>query len=269
MSSDLMDWAAAHLEDARVKAIVGVRGANKTGALEAVRNLLRARGVDAARLVSIDFEDVRFRRLKTADDVLAFLHRLPGCAMPRYLFLDEISRVGAHAELLRRLHELPAWNASSTATAVGAGDEAFRPYPWICAFRQWTDPHLSRSPCELERIWCQIFMRDVACCVNHPDIRAKEALAEFLSDHLGEPDDPARGRGGTARVRTGDCGEFHPRLPQGAGTVLSRRGVGSLRRVREARHPEVRRAPVLHGSRVAGVAVWRGADIRGGARRAQ
>ncbi len=162
MSSDLMDWAAAHLEDARVKAIVGVRGANKTGALEAVRNLLRARGVDAARLVSIDFEDVRFRRLKTADDVLAFLHRL---------------------------HELPAWNvwgASSTATAVGAGDEAFRPYPWICAFRQWTDPHLSRSPCELERIWCQIFMRDVACCVNHPDIRAKEALAEYLSDHLGE-----------------------------------------------------------------------------------
>lgn len=109
--------------------------------------------------------------------------------MPRYLFLDEISRVGEHAELLRRLHELPAWNvwvASSTATAVGAGDEAFRPYPWVCAFRQWTDPHLSRSPCELERIWCQIFMRDVACCVNHPDIRAKEALAEFLSDHLGE-----------------------------------------------------------------------------------
>lgn len=189
MPSDLMDWTAAHLEDARVKAIVGVRGANKTGALEAVRNLLRTRGVDAARLVSIDFEDVRFRRLKTADDVLAFLRRLPGCSMPCYLFLDEISRVGAHAELLRRLHELPAWNvwvASSTATAVGAGDEAFRPYPWVCAFRQWTDPHLSRSPCELERIWCQIFMRDVACCVNNPDIRAKEALAEFLSDHLGE-----------------------------------------------------------------------------------
>lgn len=118
MPSDLMDWAAAHLEDARVKAIVGVRGANKTGALEAVRNLLRARGVDAARLVSIDFEDVRFRHLKTADDVLAFLHRLPGCSMPCYLFLDEISRVGAHAELLRRLHELSAWNvwvASSTA----------------------------------------------------------------------------------------------------------------------------------------------------------
>lgn len=54
MASGLMDWAVAHLDDARVKAIVGVRGANKTGALESVRNLLRARGADEARLVSID-----------------------------------------------------------------------------------------------------------------------------------------------------------------------------------------------------------------------
>ena len=189
MPSGLTDWAAAHLDDARVKAIVGVRGANKTGALAEVRNLIRARGVDESRLVSIDFEDVRFRHLKTADDVLAFLHRLPGCAMPRFLFLDEISRVGAHAELLRRLHELTAWNvwvASSTATAVGADDEAFCPYPWVCAFRLWPDSSQPRSTCVLERIWCEIFMRDVACCVNHPDIRAKEALAEYLSDHLGE-----------------------------------------------------------------------------------
>ena len=107
-----------------------------------------------------------------------------------------------------------------------------------------------------------------------PDFHARCCLLREPPGHSGEggvggvpvrpsgrADDPARGRGGTARVRTGDCGEFHPRLPQGAGTVLSRRGVGSLRRVREARHPEVRRAPVLHGSRVAGVAVWRGADI--------
>ncbi len=187
--SDLESWAAAHLDETCVKAIVGVRGANKTGALEVVRNLIRARGVDDARLVSIDFEDVRFRHLKTADDVLAFLHRLPGCAMARYLFLDEIGRIGAHAELLHRLHELPAWNvwvASSTATAIGAGDEAFRPYPWVCAFRLWPDPAQPRSTCVLERIWCEIFMRDVACCVNHPDIRAKEALAEYISDRLGE-----------------------------------------------------------------------------------
>lgn len=187
--SDLQNWAAAHLDDTCVKAIVGVRGANKTGALETVRNLIRARGVDEARLVSLDFEDVRFRHLKTADDVLAFLRRLPGCAVTRYLFLDEISRVGAHAELLHRLHELPAWNvwvASSTATAVGAADEAFRPYPWVCAFRLWPDPSQPRATCVLERVWCEIFLRDVACCVNHPDIRAKEALAEYLSDHLGE-----------------------------------------------------------------------------------
>ena len=83
MSSDLMDWAAAHLEDARVKAIVGVRGANKTGALLAVRDWLRARGVEEARLVSLDFEDVRFRHFATADDVLCHLEDLPPCAAPR------------------------------------------------------------------------------------------------------------------------------------------------------------------------------------------
>lgn len=59
----LAKWVQAGQDDARVKMIVGVRGANKTGVLRAVRNWLRTRGVEGARLVDIDFEDVRSRHL--------------------------------------------------------------------------------------------------------------------------------------------------------------------------------------------------------------
>lgn len=80
--SGLSNWVHAGLDDARVKVLVGVRGANKTGALLAVRDWLRARGVEEARLVSLDFEDVRFRHFATADDVLCHLEDLPPCAAP-------------------------------------------------------------------------------------------------------------------------------------------------------------------------------------------
>ena len=183
---DVSSWAQGGLDDARVKMIVGVRGANKTGVLRAVRAWLRTRGVEEARLVDVDFEDVRFRRLETMEDVLGFLGRLPPCDRPRFLFLDEIGRIGGHAELLRRLSEMRAWNvwaASSTACALG---EEAAPGAWMSVCRVWPNQRAFRPRQVLERIWGQIFMRDIVSGVKHPDIRAKEALAEYFSDHLGE-----------------------------------------------------------------------------------
>lgn len=186
--SDLANWVQTGLDDARVKMVVGVRGANKTGVLRAVRSWLRARGVEEERLVDIDFEDVRFRRFETMKDVLDFLHRLPPCDRPRFLFLDEIGRIGGHGELLRRLSEDREWNvwvASSTAYAI-SGDHPFVPYAWMSVYRAWPKQGTFRPRQVLERIWCQVFLRDVVSGVTHPDILAKEALAEYFSDHLGE-----------------------------------------------------------------------------------
>ena len=187
--SGLSNWVHAGLDDPRVKVLVGVRGANKTGALLAVRDWLRARGVEAARLVSIDFEDVRFRRFATADDVLRHLQDLPPCAAPRFLFLDEVCRIGSPAELLRRLSRMRGWNvwvASSTSFVFGEEEEAARAPDEFSVLRVWPNPKGVRSRQVLSRIWGMVFMRDVACGVNHPDVRAMEALAEYCSDHLGE-----------------------------------------------------------------------------------
>lgn len=185
---DLANWVKTGGDDARVKMIVGVRGANKTGVLRAVRSWLRTRGIEEARLVDIDFEDVRFRRFETMKDVLDFLRRLPSCDRPRFLFLDEIGRIGGHVELLRQLSESRAWSvwaASSTAYAV-SDDHPFVPYVWMSVYRATPKRGMFRPRQVLERIWCQIFLRDVVSGVKHPDIQAKEALAEYFSDHLGE-----------------------------------------------------------------------------------
>ena len=186
--SGLSNWVHAGLDDARVKVLVGVRGANKTGALLAVRDWLRARGVEEARLVSLDFEDVRFRHFATADDVLCHLEDLPPCAAPRFLFLDEVCRIGHAAELLRRLSRMSDWNvwvASSTSCVLGEGASAC-PSDRFSVLRVWPNPGGVRSRQVLSRIWSMIFMRDIAYGVIHPDVRALEALTEYFSDHLGE-----------------------------------------------------------------------------------
>ena len=186
--SGLSNWVHAGLDDARVKVLVGVRGANKTGALLAVRDWLRARGVEEARLVSLDFEDVRFRHFATADDVLCHLEDLPPCAAPRFLFLDEVCRIGHAAELLRRLSRMSGWNvwvASSTSCVLGEGASAC-PSDRFSVLRVWPNPGGVRSRQVLSRIWSMIFMRDIAYGVIHPDVRALEALTEYFSDHLGE-----------------------------------------------------------------------------------
>ena len=186
--SSLSNWVHAGLDDVRIKVLVGVRGANKTGTLLAVRDWLRARGVEEARLVSLDFEDVRFRHFATADDVLCHLEDLPPCAAPRFLFLDEVCRIGHAAELLRRLSRMSGWNvwvASSTACVLGEGESAC-PSDRFSVLRVWPNPGGVRSRQVLSRIWCMIFMRDIAYGVVHPDVRALEALTEYFSDHLGE-----------------------------------------------------------------------------------
>ena len=185
--SGLSNWVHAGIDDVRVKVLVGVRGANKTGALLAVRDWLRARGVEDARLVSIDFEDVRFRHFATADDVLRHLQNLPPCAAPRFLFLDEVCRIGRSAELLRRLSRMRGWNvwvASSTSYVLGEENPVVP--DGLSVLHVWPNPGGVRSRQVLSRIWGMIFMRDIACGVTHTDMRAMEALTEYFSDHLGE-----------------------------------------------------------------------------------
>lgn len=183
----LGSWVKEGLGDPRVKAIVGVRGSNKSAMLHAIHGLVLDSGVKEENVVFIDFEDARFRRFKTASDVMSYLASFPRSSKPYYLFLDEVGMVEWHTELLSRLLATEGWNvwlAASTSQALLSDGNAAS--GGLNVFRTWTDIAVPRSRADLEKIWCQIFMRDVVSGVDHPDIRAKETLAEYYSDHLGE-----------------------------------------------------------------------------------
>jgi len=179
-------WIEKGMDDPRVKAIVGVRGSSKTRILNAIRSYIISSGVSESQVVILDFEDSRFRRFKTESDVVGYLEQFP-TSQQNYLFLDEIGMVGWHAELLDRLQNLKGWSiwlTASTAHAIGTKSEKSRKD--IMLYRVWPDSRVPRSHIELERSWCQIFMRDVVSGNLHTDIRAIEALAEYYSDHLAE-----------------------------------------------------------------------------------
>ena len=182
-------WARDGLTDPRVKVLAGLRGADVSGHLLSVRDGLREHGVDESRLVVIDFEDARFRRLKTADNVMEYLGGLAESAAPRYLFLISCCRIMHHTDLLRTLQgqggKWNVWVAAYTAHVVGDGDP-FRQYPWMTVRRVWTDPDLVRTPAESKLVWCEVFQDAIARSVRSPDVRALDYIAEHLSRHLGE-----------------------------------------------------------------------------------
>ena len=60
------------------------------------------------------------------------------------------------------------------------------PYTWVSIFRVWSRPNVPRPRSILRMNWNQIFLRDLDAGVAHNEIRAKEALAGYYSDHLGE-----------------------------------------------------------------------------------
>ena len=188
-SLDGCPWALDGLTDPRVKVFAGLRGSDTTGHLLAVRDGLRWRGVDESRLVVIDFENPRFRRLKTAADVLDYLGQLAKSDELRYLFLVSVCRVMHHAELLRTLQkrsdEWNVWLAASTAHVTGEGNP-FVPYPWMTVRRVWTDIDVVRTPEEASAVWGQCFLDAVARSMRSPDVRALGSILEFISDHLGE-----------------------------------------------------------------------------------
>jgi len=183
----LEKWVGNGLKDSRIKAVVGVRGSGKSPVLQAVRSRVLSSGASESHVVVIDFEDARFRRFKTPQDVIDYLAGFPKSEEPYYLFLDEIGMIGWHAELLRCLVASRQWNVwMATSTAIPVTSAKGGKLPPISIFRMWTNPRVPRSRADLERIWCQLFMRDVVCGIEHPDLRAKELLAEYCSDHLGE-----------------------------------------------------------------------------------
>lgn len=184
----LAKWMVAHEASSQVKAIVGLRGTNKSELLLSIRTWLLGRGVKESEIVRIDFEDSRFRYLKHATDVETYLSSYSAPERPRHLFLDEIGAVTDCGELLRHLVARGGWNiwfTSSNQRPVSR-EVLGSLFPSVAVLRLWSDPKRSRAHYELARIWGQVFLSEVTNGLDHVDPFTKQALAEYYSDHLGE-----------------------------------------------------------------------------------
>ncbi len=184
----LAEWMVAHESPSQVKAIVGLRGTNKSELLLAIRTWLIGRGVKESEIVRIDFEDSRFRNLKHAADVEAYLSSYTASESPRHLFLDEIGAVENCGELLRHLVARGGWNIWFTSSNRRPVSQEVLGglFSSVAVLRLWPDPKRSRAQYELARIWGQVFLSEVSSGLDHVDPFMKQALAEYYSDHLGE-----------------------------------------------------------------------------------
>lgn len=77
-----------------IKVITGIRRSGKSVMLELIKDELAASGVNAGNIISINFEDMRFGHLQTAqvlhDEISARVSQINGKA---YLFFDEVQEV--------------------------------------------------------------------------------------------------------------------------------------------------------------------------------
>ena len=139
-----------------VKVITGIRRSGKSVMLELIKEELAASGVGNENVVSINFEDMRFGRLLTAqalhDEIAARVGRMNGKA---YLFFDEIQEVAGWERCVNSFRVefdcdvyITGSNAKllsgELATYLGGRYVEFVIYPF--SFSEFTELYLSIFP---------------------------------------------------------------------------------------------------------------------------
>lgn len=77
-----------------IKVMTGMRRSGKSVMLELIKEELTESGVSAEQFISINFEDMRYSHLLTANALHAeILERVKGIEEKAYLFFDEIQEV--------------------------------------------------------------------------------------------------------------------------------------------------------------------------------
>jgi hypothetical protein len=91
---EYLDWLIRWKERQIIKVVSGVRRCGKSTMFEIYRDHLLRNGVDAAQIISINFEDVDYEHLT---HYRALYDHIKGVLLPdkmNYIFLDEIQHVG-------------------------------------------------------------------------------------------------------------------------------------------------------------------------------
>ena len=86
-----------------IKVLTGVRRCGKSVLLTQIRDELIAGGIDANHVIEINFEDIEFEKICTADKLNTYLKRRIVDEDKYYIFLDEIQHVRSFEKILTSL----------------------------------------------------------------------------------------------------------------------------------------------------------------------
>ena len=108
-----------------IKVMTGIRRSGKSVMLELIKNELTATGVDPSRIISINFEDMRYAHLQTAtalhDEIINRTSAMNGKI---YLFFDEIQEVNGWEKCVNSLRialDCDIYITGSNATLLSGG----------------------------------------------------------------------------------------------------------------------------------------------------
>lgn len=205
-----------------IKVITGVRRCGKSTLIEQYRDALIAEGVDEARIVYLNFEDMDNRELTNAENLYAYVkaHLVEG--QMNYLFFDEIQMVAEFpcvvdslyikknvdlyitgsnqyflsAELATMLtgryiaiHMSPLSfkEFASSYTEKESAEQMYADYLRYGSFPFTLELHqnIKQIKVYLNGIYDTIVMKDVAARKNIVDLSALDSVSKFVFDNIG------------------------------------------------------------------------------------
>lgn len=83
-----------------IKVITGVRRCGKSSLMEMIRDELIASGISEERIIFIDLDSRKYRKIKTDDEFEKIVDELSTTAETKYLFVDEIQNIKNFEEII-------------------------------------------------------------------------------------------------------------------------------------------------------------------------
>ena len=90
-----------------IKVVTGVRRCGKSTLLKMYQEWLREQGVEASRIISINFEDIDYEELTDYRKLYDYLKEHLNSERMTYIFLDEIQKVSAFEKVVDSLYVKP------------------------------------------------------------------------------------------------------------------------------------------------------------------
>ena len=208
-----------------IKLITGMRRCGKSTLLTLFQNYLKSVGVKDEQIISIDFEEYRFKHLRNHEALLQFLSKSLATGKRTYVFLDEIQHLENFSRVLSNLttlnnidlyipsscahflaldsspalsgnySEIPVWPLSyqefiqKHQTDYGSQltyQEYYDLYIHQGGFPQAIDLENKKQRHEyLDGLYASILMKDVMLRTKQIDPRVLQALCCYLMDHIG------------------------------------------------------------------------------------